>query len=165
MPRSLLEKMLARTNRWFGAVKVSDLDAFYHAFEIWTADPAWTGAYLADDRVRKAVAALFPDGDLPPNIGLRLWPGRWTFSQHTALGRITPEAVKAWVEALTTLASVAEMAPPETEVKLNRFETLSVENPTAAAFLVATLLLGVPIFLLCCGGVVVLLLLLLLTRS
>ena len=60
----------------------------------------------------------------------------------------TPEAAQQWVYALGHLAALAEQSPPLTAVQPSWLEK---QNPTVAAFLIASIFLfGIPFLLFAC---------------
>lgn len=145
--RGILGIIVSRTNRWFGSVKIWNADPFYYKFDVWAADAEWSRLFLSDGRVLRQMRELFPD-DLPPNIGIKFFPGKLSFSQRTALQNITPEKTRQWLNALFYLANFAESAPPQKISELTWFEKKSEENPLAVSLALAFVLLGVPVLLL-----------------
>jgi hypothetical protein len=145
-----LQKAASRTNKWMKTEQLAMSDPAYEHLDKWASEPAWAEAYLAETDVRDAMPTLLPSGDAAPVAGLKLWPENWTYTQRLSIEAITPEAVAAWVEALLTLADVAEDSPPMNVVEPTWLER---QSPMKAGLIIVGGILGTTLFLsFCCTG-------------
>lgn len=129
IPRTKVERWGARTNRWVGAKEV---EGACDPLTTWATEPEWAGPFLGRPDVRDEIGILFPKDDLPPNVGLKWWPGFLTYSQRLDIKKVNASRMRGWLEAVCRLAELAEASPPSREVELNRWERWSLEKPLQA---------------------------------
>lgn len=142
-PTGFLKQLVARTNKWVGAEQLTDLDGAYQHLEVWAFEPTWAQTFLARPQVQQLVQALIPQEDSPHSVGLRLWPGQWTFTQRLPAADITTEKVERWVTALDRLAELAEQYPPSQTAELTRWEKMTADNPTLLAIIIIVVLVAI----------------------
>lgn len=131
-PQSGVERWAAKSNRWFGT---THLPGVLPPFTVWASEPEWAGPFLQKEETVGELNTLLPANDLPPNIGLKWWPGFLTYSQRLNIKKVNAEKMTAWVNSLVRLTKIAEANPPRTRVELNRWERWSLEKPMQAGCL------------------------------
>ena len=131
-PTSSLERWGARTNRWFGATEVQRKGGVCDFLTIWASEPEWVESFINRSDVKEKIQVLLPESELPPNIGLKWWPGFLTYSQRIDITRVDAAKMTDWVRRLVELAALAEANPPTVQVPLNRWERWSLERPILA---------------------------------
>ncbi|MDF1824834.1 MAG: hypothetical protein P1U68_09340 [Verrucomicrobiales bacterium] len=147
-PANALERWAARTNRWFGATEVLEKGEACDFLTIWATEPGWAESFLKRPDVIDRLCTLLPESELPPNVGLKWWPGFLSYSQRIDINQVNAEKMTRWVGSLIELAAFAEASPPAVEVSLNRWEVWSLKRPFFAgcavvgALFAAFILLG-----------------------
>lgn len=134
-PQSGLERWIAKTNRRFGAhlIENTGLPAI---FQVWANEKPWAETFVRKAEFARLINVMMPANDLAPNIGLKWWPGRLSFSQRQAIGKIDAEKLTNWIDAVADLAELAENNPPTQQMELNRFEKFAQKNPLGAGCLI-----------------------------
>ncbi len=135
-PANALERWAARTNRWFGASEVEKKGDTCDFLTIWATEQRWVEPFLNRSDVEERIRILFPESDLPPNVGLKWWPGFLTYSQRIDITRVNAAKMTSWVRSLVELAALAEASPPTVKVPLNRWERWSLDQPVVAGCVV-----------------------------
>ncbi len=146
-PTSGLERWGARTNRWFGASEVERKGDACDFLTIWATEPGWVESFLNRSDVKERIRILLPELDLPPNVGLKWWPGFLTYSQRIDITRVDAAKMTLWVRSLVQLAALAEASPPAVVVSLNRWERWSLKQPILAGCLLVGAIFAIVILL------------------
>jgi hypothetical protein len=139
--QSAFERLVARTNRWFGAQPAPATEVLASGgYQIWTAEPEWTSRILSDPAIHGAIVTLLMPAEIPPNIGLKWWPGRITFSQRLNIRTVTESDFESWFAALKILAEEAEKTQPSKTIPLNAWEKWAIRSPLMAGCSMAALI-------------------------
>ncbi|MDF1740930.1 MAG: hypothetical protein P1U86_17340 [Verrucomicrobiales bacterium] len=146
-PANAFERWAARTNRWFGAAEVERKGEACDFLTIWATEKRWVEPFLNRSDVQEKIQILFPESDLPPNVGLKWWPGFLTYSQRIDITRVNAAKMTRWVRSLVELAALAEASPPTVEVPLNRWERWSLDQPILAGCAVVGSLFAIVIII------------------
>lgn len=139
-PTNWLARLVAWTNRLQKASLVDARPALPDPpFQIWSTEPSWAAPFLQRPEVVPEIQKLLPQNALPPNIGIKWWPGHITYSQRLSLPGLREEQLAAWLDGVLRLAALAEQYPPLQHAELTKWEKWAGRNPVPAGCLICSL--------------------------
>ncbi len=143
-------KAVGFTNKWADTKQIAGLDPALDGLTVWAFDVEWATQFLARREVLDAIKRLIPDENRPPNVGVKLWPGKSSFSQRTDITNITPDAAAAEIEAMLALLAIAEEKPPLTAVSPTWLERTTSENPRLITWGIVFAIFAFLLLIACC---------------
>lgn len=138
------QKFARFLNQKLGSQRVTSLEPFYSAYQVWASDIAWAQSFLNLEGMITVMTGLFSrQPNSPLFIAVKLAPESIIFYQQLPAREITPIKLKYWLDAIIYIAQMAERSPPSTVAELTWVEKKVKDNPVKSAIFIMLGLMGI----------------------